>query len=134
MSLVRSGEKVIVVIHAEACSKANSRRMVPGRSKAGKLFMRPIKSEKALQFVDAAARQVPILPEPLTCALIARIWIWYPSERNDLDESLVLDVLQDRVYKNDRQIRERHVYHAVDKNDPRVVVELEPLYHQGGLQ
>jgi len=101
--------------------------MVPGRSKAGKLFMRPIKSEKALQFVDAAIRQVPILPELLTQPLIAHIWIWYPSERNDLDESLVLDVLQGRVYKNDRQIRERHVYHAVDRDNPRVNVEISPL-------
>lgn len=113
-----------ITIHGEVCSKANSRRMVPGRSKEGKLFMRPIKSDKALAFVDAAARQIPRM-DLITGPLIAHIWIYYPSERNDLDESLVLDVLQGRVYENDRQVREKHVYHGIDKNDPRVVIELE---------
>ena len=100
--------------------------MVPGRSKAGKLFMRTIKSDKALSFLDGAHLQVPIQPVLLEGELTAHISIWYPSERNDLDESLVLDVLQGRVYENDRQVRERHVYHFIDKANPRVVVLLEP--------
>lgn len=89
--------------------------------------MRPIKSDKALSFVTAAGYQVPTLPDDqmLQGILTAHIWIYYPSERNDLDESLVLDVLQGKVYKNDRQVRERHVYHAIDKQNPRVDIILE---------
>lgn len=117
-----------IVIHGEVCSKANSRRMVPGRSKAGKLFMRPIKSDKALAFVTAANLQVPQMGDGmLRGKLVAHIWIHYPSERNDLDESLVLDVLQGRVYANDRQVREKHVYHRIDKTDPRVEIHLNSL-------
>lgn len=118
---------VRIIIHGEVCSKANSRRMVPGRSKAGKLFMRPIKSDKALAFVTAATLQVPQMSEMLLGKLVAHIWIYYPSERNDLDESLVLDVLQGRVYANDRQVREKHVYHRIDKVDPRVEIHLSNL-------
>ena len=74
--------------------------------------------------------------------------IFYASERPDLDESIVLDVLQDRysrtipinpivpsrrvlvqsgVYRNDRQVREKHVYHAIDKKNPRTEVLVEPI-------
>ncbi len=69
--------------------------------------------------------------------------IFYASERPDLDESVVLDVLQDRfvkdrvtderrlvqkgVYRNDRQVREKHVYHSIDRANPRAEIEVEPL-------
>mgnify|MGYP002148142838 FL=1 len=77
--------------------------------------------------------------------------IYYASERPDLDESVVLDVLQDvyspskkdkttgdvirprelvqcGVYRNDRQVREKHIYHAIDRTSPRVEVVVEPLF------
>jgi hypothetical protein len=66
--------------------------------------------------------------------------IFYASERPDLDESVMLDVLQDRyrqgrarelvqkgVYRNDRQVREKHVFHAIDRTNPRAEIEVEPL-------
>ena len=44
------------------------------------------------------------------------IEILYASRRPDLDESLILDCLQDRWYKNDRQVKEKHVrWGGVDK-------------------
>lgn len=80
--------------------------------------------------------------------------IFYASQRPDLDESIVLDVLQDRygrrgtlngepvrellqhgVYRNDRQVREKHVFHGIDKANPRTEVVVEPLQaQQGGLE
>jgi Holliday junction resolvase RusA-like endonuclease len=62
--------------------------------------------------------------------------IFYSSERPDLDESLILDCLQDQflvvggkrllsqrgVYRNDRQVREKHVYHSIDKRNPRTEI------------
>jgi Holliday junction resolvase RusA-like endonuclease len=74
--------------------------------------------------------------------------IFYASERPDLDESVVLDVLQDRyktveqdgekvrvlvqrgVYVNDRQVREKHVFHGIDRANPRTVVQILPLQPQ----
>jgi Holliday junction resolvase RusA-like endonuclease len=73
--------------------------------------------------------------------------IYYASQRPDLDESVILDVLQNRykgkgdarqliqkgVYANDRQVREKHVYHGIDKMNPRTEIEIEPLIQQGSL-
>ena len=73
--------------------------------------------------------------------------IFYATQRPDLDESVVLDVLQDRyekiggqrvlvqpgVYRNDRQVREKHVFHAIDRANPRAEVEVESLVEQQSL-
>jgi Holliday junction resolvase RusA-like endonuclease len=50
--------------------------------------------------------------------------VYYASQRPDLDISLLLDALQGRVYANDRQVREHHVHHGVDKANPRVELVL----------
>jgi Holliday junction resolvase RusA-like endonuclease len=77
----------------------------------------------------------------------ATLRIWYATERPDLDESVILDVLQaktegtgkDRkiirrgVYLNDRQVREKHVFHGIDKAHPRAEIEIEPIVEQGSL-
>ena len=70
--------------------------------------------------------------------------LYYATERPDLDESLLLDVLQDRyhgkgearvlvqsgVYRNDRQVREKHIFHCIDRTNPRCEVEVVPLHAQ----
>jgi Holliday junction resolvase RusA-like endonuclease len=141
---------IAFTILGEAASKANSRAIVARRSRTaiGAVTSRPmsIKSDKALAFERAALRQVPVpcrvrLAGPLRITLK----LFYTSERPDLDESLVLDVLQDRwayvrrdgvpvrervqdgVYRNDRQIREKHVYHGIDRTNPRVEIVVESL-------
>jgi hypothetical protein len=74
------------------------------------------------------------------------IWIFYASERPDLDESVVLDVLQAKlskiekgktrevirrgVYVNDRQVREKHIFHRIDKANPRAEIVVEALEPQ----
>lgn len=63
--------------------------------------------------------------EPLTKDLIVVATLLYPSNRQDLDASLVFDCLQRAgVIKNDRQLREQHLYHALDKINPRVELAL----------
>ncbi len=52
-------------------------------------------------------------------------YLYYTSERPDLDASLLLDALQGRIYRNDRAVRELHLYHALDKRSPRAVVLVE---------
>jgi Holliday junction resolvase RusA-like endonuclease len=44
-----------------------------------------------------------------------------------LDESLILDLLQGLVYKNDRQVKERHTYWGLDPENPRAEIIIEQL-------
>ena len=130
-------------IYGEAASKANSRQIVKRGAK-----MVSIKSDKALAFEDDALRQIPpAARRQITGPVRVTLRMFYATERPDLDESLVLDVLQDRygtikaglgdkgkrvlvqsgVYQNDRQVREKHVYHGIDRLNPRVEVRIEPM-------
>ena len=116
------------VIHGEIASKANSRRLVFMRDRAGS-GRRPafIKSAKARAWMEAARHQIPRLPALLTGRVRLSAAIFYASERPDLDGSLLCDALQGRIIVNDRQIRELHLWHGVDRQNPRVVVEIEPI-------
>lgn len=144
--------KLAFVILGEPASKANSREIV---TRGGTMAMvggrrtmvggRPmvIKSEKGRNYEYDAIRQIP--PEAkkmLQGDLAISIRIFYASERPDLDESILLDVLQAKfekdpngarilarrgVYHNDRQIREKHIYHAIDKRNPRAEIEVWPI-------
>lgn len=98
----------------EPASKANSRRLV---SYGGR--PRFIKSEKALSYSDAFKLQVPILDELAEGDLFFGAKIYYASRRPDLDESLILDLLQGRIYVNDRQVKCRFVLWGLDKEEPR---------------
>jgi len=139
-----AGGAVRLVILGEPASKANQRRIVTiaGRPSS-------IKSAKALAYERDALRQIPPTARvQLEGPVRLTLRIWYASERPDLDESVLLDVLQDRyagkgerrqlvqrgVYRNDRQVREKHVYHAIDRANPRAEILVEPLQpQQGGL-
>ena len=104
-------------IKGEPASKANSRRLV-------KLGNRPafIKSQKALDYVGLFQMQCPKYDPLLTDDLIVALEIFYASRRPDLDESVILDAMQGLIYKNDRQVKEKHVYWGLDKVNPRTDV------------
>ena len=54
-----------------------------------------------------------------------KITIYYASRRPELDESLILDCMQGLVYKNDRQVKVKHIiWGGVDKDDPRAVISV----------
>lgn len=109
-------------IFGEPASKANSRRVV----RIGGMS-RMIKSQKALNYAESFKRQaVPIHPL-MEGAVSVEIHIWYASRRPDLDESLILDLLQDVVYTNDRQVREKHIFWHLDKLNPRCEITCRPL-------
>lgn len=133
-------------ILGEAASKANSRKIV---TLAGRTAS--VKSDKALGFEAMALRQIPPKARVrFDVPVRVTMRMFYASERPDLDESLVLDVLQDRyitrftkrpdgskekarvllqagVYANDRLVREKHVFWGLDKKNPRVEIEIEPI-------
>ena len=128
---------VSFVILGEPASKANSRKIVSFGGRPAS-----IKSEKARNFEKSAILQIPNeAKQMLTGRLRATLRIFYASERPDLDESVVLDVMQAKfsgsgknrvcvrkgVYLNDRQVREKHVFHGVDRENPRVEIEIDSI-------
>lgn len=110
-------------IVGKVVSKANSRRA----TRSG-LF---IKSADGLAFERMALEQIPPDLNPFKGDVALFATIYYPSLRQDLDESLVMDVLQERknkagivtfngVYVNDRQIKAKIILHVLDRDNPRV--------------
>lgn len=129
-----------LTILGQPVSKANSRQLV---NIGGRMV--PIKSKAALAYERDVLRQIPTSARMrFTGPVRFTATLFYESERSDLDESLLLDCLQDRyegkagarrlvqsgVYANDRQVRERHVFHRIDKHNPRAEVVIEALQAQ----
>jgi len=108
-------------IYGKCASKANSRQLIffSGKPKS-------IKSKDALQFVKDIKKQIG-KKLFLEGDLKATFNIYYPSKRNDLDESLVMDGLEGLLYKNDRQIKKKIVEKFWDKEKPRVEFEIEEI-------
>ena len=113
---------VSFVIHGEPASKANSRRLVLIGGKP-----RFIKSNKAHEYAKYFLGQCPQLTPLLQGDLRLDITIHYASRRPDLDESLILDLMQGRIYENDRQVKERHVYWGLDRDNPRAEITVTVL-------
>jgi Holliday junction resolvase RusA-like endonuclease len=111
-------------ILGEPASKANSRRVV----RVGGM-VRVIKSRKALDYVEGLERQIAALPveDQLMAPIRMTAHVYYSTRRPDLDVSLILDALQGRIYRNDRAVRERHLYHHLDRDNPRAELELEEI-------
>lgn len=109
-----------LIVKGEPASKANSRRLITVGGSP-----RFIKSAKALNYAEAFNLQVKRVDPLLEGELRVDMWIYYASQRPDLDESLILDLLQNKLYLNDRQVRERHIHHFVDKEDPRVEILIQ---------
>ena len=114
--------EVFFTVFGEPASKANSRQLV-------RLNNRPmfIKSKKARDYVSAFKLQCPKLPVLMEGDLVVHIKIYYASRRPDLDESVILDAMQGLIYENDRQVKEKHVYHGLDKDNPRSEIRIETL-------
>jgi Holliday junction resolvase RusA-like endonuclease len=105
-------------VYGEPASKANSRRWT------GKFF---IKSSKALAYVKAFEGQCPKLENMLSGDVRVTAKIYYASRRPDLDESLILDCMQGKIYENDRAVKEKHIFWGLDKKNPRAEIEVEEI-------
>ena len=112
----------IVSILGEPASKANSRRLVFISGKP-----RFIKSKKALLYSRNFDLQCPVRKNLFEEDLSIAIKIYYKTRRPDLDESLILDLLQGKIFKNDRSIKSKHVEHGLDKEQPRSVIVISSL-------
>ncbi len=140
MTTLRSASFTIL---GEPASKANSRKIVTiGKGENARSAV--IKSDKARSYWDTALKQIP--PHArlrLEGRVFVTIAIHYASERPDLDESVILDVLQDQwhrpkgakerylvqhgVYRNDRQVRGKYVTHHIDRENPRAEILVEEV-------
>ena len=103
----------------EPASKANSRKMVTIRGRPAL-----IKSQKARDYVKQFELQCPQLEVPTTEDVQVEMMIYYASRRPDLDESLILDCMQCRIYKNDRQVKQKFIYWGLDKVNPRTIIRV----------
>lgn len=110
---------VTFTVHGEPASKANSRKMVLIKGRPAL-----IKSQKARDYVKTFEQQCPVLEVPTTDDVVVEMMIYYASRRPDLDESLILDCMQCRVYKNDRQVKQKFIYWGLDKENPRSVIRV----------
>jgi Holliday junction resolvase RusA-like endonuclease len=106
-----------LTIYGEPTSMKNSRKIVKFGGRAAS-----IKSDKARQYESDIIRQVPTLPKLLEGELSVTMHLYYTTQRPDLDGDLILDCLQGRIYGNDRQVREKHLYHGIDKVNPRAEI------------
>lgn len=131
--------KISLTILGEPASKANSRKIVM-MGRGPKARPASIKSDKARDYERAAQLQIPSSARVMMRGPVrVTMRVYYATERPDLDESVILDVLQAKkvkggeaferlgVYVNDRQVREKHVFHAIDRANPRAEIEVEEL-------
>lgn len=142
---------VTLIILGQPCSKSNTSQIV----KLGDRYSLGSSKEKKA-YERGALPQIPVACRVrLEGPVCVTMRLWYRDERSDLDESLILDVLQDRyetrtvaglrgggfqrdrllvqcgVYRNDRQVREKHIlWGGVDKANPRAIIRVEPMQAQ----
>jgi len=111
-----------VSIGGEPASKANSRRFVLIGGKP-----RFIKSKKALNYTKNFKSQCPTRKELFEEDVFVAIKIYYGSRRPDLDASLLLDLLQDCVYTNDRLVKGQYLEWGLDRDNPRSLIVVATL-------
>ena len=92
-----------------------------------------IKSKRAMTYIEQFNAQVGVMTPLMEGDLRIRIEIFYSSRRPDLDESLILDLLQGKVYQNDRQIKEKHIYWGLDRENPRALIVVEKMTPIAGV-
>ena len=110
---------VTFTVYGEPASKANSRKMVLIKGRPAL-----IKSVKARGYVTIFESQCPVLDVPTEDDVQVEMMIYYSTRRPDLDESLILDCMQNRIYKNDRQVKQKFIYWGLDKENPRSIIRV----------
>lgn len=108
--------------------RKSNQRMIVSRGRGGSPMV--IKSKEAREYVDHFTTSVPkeywtLEAGDLKDDLRLDIIVWYTSRRSDLSVELVKDCIEAAgVIKNDRYVREEHLYGFVDKENPRTMIRL----------
>ena len=110
-------------ILGEPASAKNQRRIVQIQGKP-----RLIKSKKALDYCKTFASQAVPLEKLISTDVAVILDVYYASRRPDLAAmDLVMDLLEDVVYLNDRQVKASQSLWNLDKTNPRVRIRVRPL-------
>ena len=110
-------------IEGEPASAKNQRRIVLIHNKP-----RVIKSVKALAYQKTFLEQCPLLDPLLGGDVALLLDVFYASRRPDLAAiDLVMDLLQGRIYENDRQVKASQSLWNLDRERPRVRIRLREL-------
>ena len=113
---------VSFTVYGEPASKANSRQLVTIKGRT--LF---IKSAKAMRYLYDFKKQCPKLSQLLEGDLSISCHIWYASRRPDLDASLIFDAMEGMIYKNDRALKEMHLFWHLDRKNPRSEITVKQI-------
>ena len=113
---------VSFTVYGEPASKANSRQLVTIKGRPS-----VIKSAKALRYLSDFKKQCPKLNQMLEGDLSIEIHIWYASRRPDLDASLLFDSMEGMIYKNDRALKEMHLFWHLDRKNPRAEIIVKQI-------
>jgi predicted N-formylglutamate amidohydrolase len=115
-------------LDGQLASKSNTRKLVTHR-RTGRPML--IKSDRARRVIPLFCDQLGILfgrRPPITGMLSLTARIFYDSNRPDLDESLLMDILQmAHVITNDRQIIHKAITKGIDPKRPRVECQIEEV-------
>lgn len=124
MKMPKIKQSETFIIYGEPCAKANSRIMIFRNGNP-----RCIKNKASQDYVASFIQQVRVLKIPeLKGDVALHCVIAYKSYRKDLDESLIMDCLQKSgVLKNDRQIKEKHIYHSINRDNPQATIILKTI-------
>ena len=110
-------------IKGEPASAKNQRRIVFVGATP-----RIIKSKKALDYVKSFNDQCPVLDPLIGDDVVILLDVYYASRRPDLAAcDLIMDLLQGRVYKNDRQVKGTLSLWNLDKENPRCRIRVKRL-------
>jgi Holliday junction resolvase RusA-like endonuclease len=110
-------------IYGEPASAKNQRRIV----RVGNT-PRIIKSKKALDYAASFASQCGVLDPLIEGDVALRMDCWYASRRPDLScADLIMDLLQGKCYKNDRQVKAVMSVWNLDREEPRCRIRLIEL-------
>jgi hypothetical protein len=109
------------VILGQPYSKSNCRQAVTIKGKS-----RLIKSKKALEYEKIFNSQCKVLDPLVEEPVFLLVEVWYASWRPDLEIELIQDLLQNKVYKNDRQVVRKMAVRMLpnDKQNPRARIRV----------
>jgi Holliday junction resolvase RusA-like endonuclease len=111
------------IILGEPASAKNRRQIVTHGGKP-----RLIKSRKALEYTKTFNQQCPALNPLLDGDVCVRVDVWYASRRPDLAcMDIIMDLLQAKVYANDRQVKATMSLWNLDREKPRVRIRVRSM-------
>jgi Holliday junction resolvase RusA-like endonuclease len=117
-------------ISGEPASAKNQRRIVQVHGKP-----RIIKSKKAFSYIRQFDAQCPVLDPLIESDVALRVDVWYASRRPDLAcMDLIQDLLQNKIYVNDRQVKASMSVWNLDRENPRARIRLMQMEPENSVK